>query len=66
MCEGDEGGDDVRALRFVMVVPAKKIRGNGGDKIAAVLFAKGLAHFQAREIGGGVAFISRLNGAGEK
>ena len=54
------------ALQIVIVVGTVEVGGHGGDEIAAVLAAEGLAKFETGNFGDGIPFVGRLQRAGEK
>lgn len=62
----DKRRQNVGVLEIVIVVRPVKIGGHGADKIAAVLAAIGLTHFDAGDLGDGVPFIGRFERAGQE
>ena len=62
----DEGRQDVRVLRVIVVVRPVEVRGHGADEIAAVLFPNGLAEFDAGDLGDGVPLVGGFQRPGQQ
>ena len=57
--------NNVTAFEIEIITGPVKIIGLGRDKIAAILLAVGLAHFDAGNFGDGVPLICRLEWSGQ-
>ena len=62
----DQGGQDVARLEVEIVAGAVEVRRHGGDEVAAVLAAEGLAELDAGDLGDRVPLVGRLQRAGEQ
>ena len=62
----DQGRENVGIFQVEVVAGAIEIGGHGGNEVAAVLAAIGLAQFDACYLGDGVPLIGRLQGASEE
>lgn len=62
----DQGRQYVAGVQVEIVAGAIEVGGHSADKIAAVLAAIGLGQLDTGDLGDGVPFISRLQGAGKQ
>ena len=60
------GGDDVRGLQIEVVARAVQIGGHGRNVVMAIFLAIGLAQLDPGDLGDGVPFVGRLQGAGQQ
>src|SRR6266566_7049864 len=66
MKSSDQRGQNVRVLQIIIVVRSVQVRGHGADKLAAILPAVSLAHFQTGDLGNGVPLVGRLQRAAQQ
>ena len=55
--------EDVARLKVVVIAWPVKVRRHGGDEVAAVLLAIGLAQLDAGDLGDRIPFVGRLERA---
>ena len=58
--------EDVARLKVEIITWPVKVRRHGGDEVAAVLVAVGLAQLDARDLGYRIRFVGRLKRASKE